>query len=120
MTNHRRISFAMGYAFQFGPPGYKGCGHLARILKRYAESDFSADAVDYRQLIAAVAEERSIQPESLKQSVRRYIEAGWKRGFSDAWKCFTGWESNVPTDVNVAVQLLCRTVDAYIDRHDKQ
>ncbi len=87
-TDH--IRFAMSCALQLGPPGYKGCAYLVRILTRHVESSTPANAANYRQLIAATAKERDIQPGSVKKSIQWYINAGWKCGFAGTWERLTG------------------------------
>lgn len=110
-------TFAQGYAFQFGLPVYKGGRYLSQILKRYAESGFPKDTINDKQLIIEIAQQQGIQPNSLKQSIQRYINAGWKYGFSSKWQYFVGWNADTPPDVNTAICLLCESVDDYITTH---
>ena len=111
MTKEDRSRLSLGYAFQFGTMSHKGCGNLARIIKRFVESDSSADTANYKQMIAEVAEERKIQPNSLKRSIQRFIDAGWKHGSADNWKHFIDWNQDTPPNADMAIRLLCGTVD---------
>ena len=69
-------ALVMLYPCQFGKSGLKGASYLSRILQRYAEDGFPAEAVDYRRLISAVAEDQGSRPDSMKKSIRRWRTAG--------------------------------------------
>ena len=109
-------ALVMLYPCQFGKSGLKGASYLSRILQRYAEDGFPAEAVDYRRLISAVAEDQGIRPDSMKKSIRRFVADGWKQGFRDAWAVHTGWSRHTPPDAAAAVKLIFESYPAFIEK----
>lgn len=80
------------YIHQFGRIIFKGAGILVQILDRYVLDAPSSDKWNYKLLISQVADEKSVTPEALRHAIKRYVEDGWKQGFSWEWK-------NIPAGV---------------------
>ena len=97
------------YIHQFGRIRFKGAGILVQILNRYVLDAPSSDKWNYKLLISQVADEKSVTPEALRHAIKRYVEDGWKQGFSWEWKKYTGWSADTPPDTSTAIKLLCES-----------
>ena len=117
MPKFTRDNLMFRYIAQFGLPLSHGQGYLHRILRRYEAHGFSAETADYKLLIAEAAAEKGIKPQSMKNSITRYLKKGWECGFSDTWRYFTGWDGESLPKVNTAIRLICENFDDYTKRY---
>lgn len=97
------------YLHEFGPSLYKGYGYMKQILLRYMETALSAERTDYNRLVAEVAAEADVRPDTVRSAIQRYVASYWKRGFSRGWKSCAGWDNNYPPNVNTAIRLICES-----------
>lgn len=74
------------YIHQFGRIRFKGADFLVRILKHFVMDTSPEGVKDYKQFITETAAEKEVTPDTLRRAVKRYMEDGWKQGFSWEWK----------------------------------
>ena len=106
------------YIHQFGRIRFKGAGILVQILNRYVLDAPSSDKWNYKLLISQVADEKSVTPEALRHAIKRYVEDGWKQGFSWEWKKYTGWSADTPPDTSTAIKLLCESFFDFVKNYE--
>ena len=94
---------------EFGLPLYKGCGYLKQIVRRYVEKALSEEPINYNQLVAEVAAEKGVRPDSVKDAIQRFVKSYWECGFCSGWKTYTGWDQDYPPNSNTAIQLICES-----------
>lgn len=105
IRNHPAIGL---YTCQFGQLFHNGSAYMAQILRRYREQNITLDTSGIKQLILYVAKENEIRPSSVRNSIKRYLDNGWKQNIN-AWKEYTDWNQDSPPDVNTAIKLLCKS-----------
>lgn len=118
MTQEERAKYATSYALELGPGYYKGCRNMYLLLGEYVKSGLSAHEVNYKKLIETVAKERDVSTETTKKAIHRYVKGGLK-SYHDSWVLYTGWDKDVPPDVDTAIKLICMSLDNYIEIIEK-
>lgn len=102
------------YIHQFGRIRFKGADFLVRILKHFVMDTSPEGVKDYKQFITETAAEKEVTPDTLRRAVKRYMEDGWKQGFSWEWKKYTGWSEDTPPDTSTAIKLLCESFFGFV------
>lgn len=105
------------YIHQFGRVRFKGAGFLVHILGCYMTDAQPKDKTDYKLLLSKAAEETGVTPGTMRRAIKRYVEDGWKQGFSWEWEKYTGWSADTPPDADTAIQLLCESVCDFIENY---
>lgn len=106
--------YAFLYACQFGPFRSKGAKYIAQILRRYADDNFTAGALEYKRFIEDAAAEKGLRPTSFRRTIQRYIEKGWSLDYAKSWETYTGWKQNFPPKTNTAIRLICESFTAFM------
>lgn len=102
------------YVNQFGVISSRGKAYLKQLLSAYVHSGFQPD---YPEFIAALGRRKGVEPESVRRSIRRFVQTSWKAGFAREWQYFTGWDRGVPPSTDAAVQLVCENYFLFFIRN---
>lgn len=102
------------YIGQLGVFSRKAPLYLCRVVEQYVEHGYKPE---YERFLAEIAHKENIREESVRQTLRHYLQRSWDAGFGWAWKQHLGWDGEEPPQTIETVRLICENYPVFVKRY---